>query len=448
MVDSFWKKGHSLVKHLLLVFILLYLIPPSFVVAQQSNLLEEKMLKIDRLIYEKNDYDSALQICKEVTAIDPIDKYYVQKVASIANLIEYYSDYDEKPLELYFEARKILDMWCKGENHTKESWVAQGNLYRELLNKYPACKLGGFVQYLLATHYKNQIGNSLSYLDKKIARQKAIEAYSEAVNKYPQAVFPICGYPQYFKLGLRIAPVAQINVAWLYMYESSDLKPDIEEALRTYQVLIDEYPDAIDQNGRKLSLSAYVSLLNIYSGLGGHVEFVDTAQAKRICNILINNFPNQQYEIEGWYFGEIHPEAYTRLAKLELDREKAIELYEKLITHFPESWRGKSGSGATGLYAVESLDEILKLLGNAQLAIRECHKILSSKLDKAICGYAQFRIATIYEIELKDYDQALFEYQKVIDDYGDVHLDGESWTLGEGVEDAISRLQDKMNKGQ
>lgn len=432
-------------RHFLHVFIILCLIISASLKAQKRKQLQEKMSKIDQLIYEENDYNAALQICKEVMTTERIDIYYKQKVESIVNLIENYSDYDQKPLKLYFKAREIQSILFKGQNLTKESWEEQGNLYRELLERYPICKLAGFVQYLLARYYKKQIGNKPRYLDKEIAREKVIKTYRDVINKYPIAVFPIHGYPEYFKLGLRIAPIAQINIAWLY--ESGDhVKPDIEKALKEYQIIIDKYPDAVDDEGMMLALSAYVSILDIYSGMRNKEEFADTSKVKEICRILINNFQNQKYETRGYSFGEIHPEAYMRLAKFEPDKEKAIKLYKDIIEEFPKSWKGKSGSGAIGMYSVKSLNEIINLLDDPLLAIKECHEILNSKLDKLIRGYAQYRIAEIYERDIKDYDRALIEYQNVLDNFSDVNIGGETWTLSDGAESAIRVIQNKLNK--
>ncbi|MCK4225765.1 tetratricopeptide repeat protein [candidate division WOR-3 bacterium] len=403
------------------------------------------MFKIERLIYVEHDYNTALQICKEVMAMEGIDRYYKQRTESISNLIENYSDFDRKPLELYFKAREIQNMWLRGENHTKESWIDQGNLYRELLEKYHKCKLAGLTQYLLAIHCKKQIGNNLGYLNRENARDKAIEAYRNVVNKYPLAVFPIHGFPEYFEMGLRIAPIAQINMAWLYELEYH-LKPDIKSALKEYQIIIDKYPEAVDNRGRRLILSSHVSIMNIYSGIRGREQFLDIPKVKEICNILLNNFQNQQYEIQGWSFGEIHPEAYMRLAELEKNKENAFKLYKKIITDYPNSWTGKSGSGATVLYSVKALDKIVHLLDDTLLAIKECLEIVNSGFDKSICGYAQYKIAKIYEKELIDYKQALVEYKKVIENFGDVNLSGEAWTLGEGAESAIRSIQNKLKK--
>jgi hypothetical protein len=60
------------------------------------------------------------------------------------------------------------------------------------------------------------------------------------------------------------------------------------------------------------------------------------------------------YEIEGWYFGEIHPEAYMALAKLEVDQEKAIQLYDKIIRDYAKSRTGKSGSDAVASHSVDA----------------------------------------------------------------------------------------------
>lgn len=429
-------------RDLLLKFTIMCLILLSLLEAQPKNQLQEKLLVIDSLIYKNNDYQTALLVCQEVMAMKNIGKYYKEKVTSIINLIENYSDCDQKPLALYFKARNIIEMWCKGKRHTKESEAEQGSLYQELLNKYSECKLAGFVQYLLANHYEKQIGNTNRYLDNETARQKAIEEYNKVINQYPLAIFPICGYPQYFKLGLKIAPLAQINIAWLYK-SSYYVKPDIGKALATYQIIINQYLDAVDKKGYRLILSAYVSMLNIYCDDEG---FVDTTKAKEICHLLINHFPNQKYEIEGWHFGEIHPEAYWRLAKLEPFKEKAIKLYKKIMTDFPRSWTGQSGSGAISLYSVNSLSEIIKLLGNPQLVITECRNIINSRLDKSIQGYAQFMIAKTYEQDLRNYERALIEYQIILDNYNDVCLDGEPWTLGDGAKDAMKAIQEKLNK--
>lgn len=447
---------HMNKKYITLFILLCFNLPLSLEVQYRNRINEneqsiqyyrEKISTIDQILFEENDYVKGLQECKEllrmVERFDEI-KRFAPQVECYIDLIENYADFDQKPLSLFFKARKIENMWNRAEGHTKESVKEQGDLYRELLEQYPQCNLAGFIQYLLGMHYKAQIGSSLTYLDREVAVQKAIEAYRNVIEKYPSAVFPIWGsHRESFKVGSRIAPTAQMNIAWLYESGfSSETGSDIPRALEAYQAVIDHYPGAVDPEDHRLDLGAYLSMINIYSGKTGYIEFIDTAKVKEICQILLNDYPNQEYEIWGWYFGAIHPEALMQLAKMETEEKKVIEIYRKIIERYPNSWTGKSGSGAVSLYSVEALENIIHLLDNPLQGIEECRDIINSDADERICGAAQYKIAQIFEEDIKDSTQALIEYQKVIDEYDDVVLGGEAVTLGEGARSAIQRLKD------
>lgn len=413
----------------------------SFLEGREENNLGEKMLEIDYQIYEVKNYKISLQMCEEVLELGKIDTYYEGKAKNYINLIENYSDYDQKPLELFFKARRIRRKMLTEKDRRQEYWEELGNLYKELLNKYPHCKLAGFIQYLIAERNK-----SYSFRDEE-ERQTAIQGYREVVNRYPDAEFPIEDYPQYFR-GLKIAPIAHIKIASLYEEFSHNIEPDLEQAIREYKDIIDKYPNELNRDGSKLILSAYVSMINIYSGLNIKEARVDSIKAKEHSKILINDFPNQSFLVSGpirKYFGEIHPEAYMRLARFEVDKEKAIELYKKVLIDYPKSWTGAPYTCGISLYAFAALREIIELLDDSQLSIKECQGIINSNADKGVRALAQFLLGGIYE-DMKNYDQARIEFQKVIDNYSDVDPTGGTCTLSDDAKNAIMYLQKKMLK--
>lgn len=300
--------------------------------------------KLDSFTYEKVNLDSALKICKEFLDIESLPDHFRKKAEKLSSFIEDYSDHGRQPLVLYFQAQKyILEKSKKGDS--RERLLRLGNSLLDLLRQYPSCKLAGFVQYQLASHYKDQIGNGLSYLSTEEAHKRAIREFERILTSYPEATFEFWDYPYDFRIGVKIAPIAQIKIAWLY--QSARI---LDKAVQSYQTLTKNYPEAADKDGRPLALSAYVSMLNIYSGEMSE-QFVDTLKAKEICHTLINSFKNQKYEIEEWYYGEIHPEAYMRLAELESDPNEAIRIYTKIIEEFPGSRAGKSNSDAEDFYS-------------------------------------------------------------------------------------------------
>lgn len=419
----------------ILVLALLYLVLPSLGLGQHRL--------IRRLVHDEKDYDRALRECKRLMAIERDDDYSGVVEESYANLIENYSDCNRKPLELYFSALETEDALYRSMTYRVETWQRQGALYRQLLDRYPQCRLAGFAAFCLARHYEDQIGDVDRYLDNLEARDKAVESYRAVIQRYPTDVFPSSLHLDGAKIGLRMAPVAQMNVAWLYE-PASYVKPDVGEALQAYSDLIVKFPRAVDNAGRSMAVNAYVSMLHIYSGLWNCDEFADSSRARDICRILIDEFPSQQYFVHREYYGESHPEAYMHLARLENDRQEAIRLYRKVIADFQTSRTGKWGSGAAGMYAPGALWRILQLHDDPQVAIRECLRVRDSDVDRRIRGTAQYYIALTYEERIVDLERAILEYQKTIDEYGDVITGGENYSLADDAELRIQAIQGRL----
>ena len=418
--------------------------------ARSGNEVERKYSIIDSLIYKEKDYDEALRLSKDFLKIydDDFNRAYAYIVKSIINLIENYSDYDRKPLELFFKYHKNSFNRLRGRGTSAELFKEEGDRLREILEKYPDCKLAGFAQYMLAIHYESQINSTLRYLENgEVAAEKAIESYSEVIRKYPTAEIPIHEYSRRFKIGLKIAPIALLKIGDIYKpyYNTLPGVKDSAKAIEAYQAVIDNYPEDVDHKDRKVAMNAYVSILDMYRK---NNIILDTVKAKEICNILINKFPNQGYEFGGGTFGETHPTAYIVLADCETDKEKALKIYEKIMTEYPNNWTGRSGSGAVLRYGDIALGRIKYLFKDPESTINYYRKILNSALDINIRGSAQYSIASIYEEDIKDYNQALVEYQKVLENFADVNPGGEYYPLGEGAKSRISVIQEKLNEEQ
>ena len=416
--------------------------------ARSRNEVDIEYSIIDSLIYKEKNYDEALRLSKEFLTMQDVDRYYVYKAKNIINLIENYSDYDRKPLELFFKYRENYFKRLKCLGNSAELCKENGNIFREILEKYPDCKLAGFVQYLLAIHYKSQINSTDRYLENgEVAAKKAIESYREVFRKYPTAEMPIHESGRRFKIGLKIAPLALLKMGDLYKpyYNTLPGVKDSAKAIEAYQAVIDNYPEDVDHKDRKVVMNAYVSILNMY--IKNNI-ILDTVKVKEICNILINTFPNQGFEFGGGTFGETHPTAYLVLAYCETDKEKALKIYEKIMNEYPNNWTGRSSSGAVVRYGVDALGSVKYLFEDPELTIDYYRKIVDSDLDINIRGSAQYYIASIYEEDIKDYNQALIEYQKVLENFADVNPGGEYYPLGQGAKESISGIQEKLNKKQ
>ena len=416
---------------------------------QDEEQIRKKERRIHFLIYEEKNFDAALILCREIIAVeDPEDipsdiKYDVERYI---HLIENYSDYDQKPLSLFFETERIKRMWRRGHGHTKKFKLEEGNLYRDILKTYPLCKLAGYVQYLLAKHYKGNIGNNLSYLDNEKARQEAIGAYQEIIEKYPDSLFPLDEY--YERKDSKITLYAQLNIGWLYE-SSSHVEPKIDEAINAYYKTIDMFSNELENaETRKLILGVYVSLLRIYSGETVRGKYIDMSKVKEICSVLLNDFPNQQYEEKGFLFGETHPVAYMTLAKLENDKNKAIGYCQRIVENYPESTGGQLNTCAIGRYSFEALEQIIYLLNDTQLAIRKYEEIINSVSDKPLRVYSQYKIAEMYETKLNDLHRAKIEYKKVLEYFDDNNFyEEEGPTFGGNAKRAIERIEEKL-KGE
>jgi len=430
------------------VFFILILFSFLNTEARSKNKVDIEYSIIDSLIYKEKDYDEALRLSKDFLKIydNDFNRAYVYIVKSLINLIENYSDYDRKPLELFFKYHKNSFNRLRARGTSAELFKEEGDKLREILEKYPDCKLAGFAQYMLAIHYESQINSTLRYLENgEVAAEKAIESYREVFRKYPTAEMPIHENGRRIRIGLKIAPMALLKMGDLYKpyYNTLPGVKDSAKAIEAYQAVIDNYPEDVDHKDRKVAMNAYVSILNMYIK---NNMILDTVKVKEICNILINKFPNQGFEFGGGTFGETHPTTYLALAYCETDKEKALKIYEKIMTKYPNNWTGRSGSGAVLKYGDIALGSIKHLFKDPESTINYYRKILNSDLDKNIRGSAQYSIASIYEEDIKDYNQASIEYQKVIENFADVNLSGEYYPLGRGAKESIERIQKKLNE--
>ncbi len=403
--------------------------------------------EISRLICEEANCDSALKVCYSIIENKAVIDYWRRQAEGIANLVQNYSDYEAKPLQLYFEARKIHKIWKEDLEKVNEDVhrlvKMEGDFYRKLLTRYPECKLAPFVRCLLAQHCTRQINiaGRLRYMNARAAAKEAEGMWRAAASSSEAAVFPIGDWD--YEMGSRIAPIAQLHLAWCYdpyFYKEYHLTPDAERALEEYQGLVNRHPNAVDKNGRKLILNAYVSMLIVCKNMG------DTIRVREICDTLVNGFPNQEYEIYGGVFGEIHPQAYLMLAECDRSEDKSMELYEKIIREFPEAWAGKSCSGAIALYSVGALSRLIDMFDDPLLRIGKCQEVVDANPHKPIGGYAQWTIAQIYERDMNDLERALVEYRKVIANFGDVSLNGEPFTIGENARHRMKNIEAKLGK--
>jgi tetratricopeptide (TPR) repeat protein len=412
-------------KRLLLTgFVLSNFIISSNIRGEEHLSIEEKIKDVDRLVYEKGDFDTALKICKEILQ-DSLGKHVENEIENTVNLIENYSDYDQKPLQLFFKASKHLNPWGIPK---KEASI----IFQEILNEFPDCKLAPFLEFLLARNKGD------------------IEGYKRIVDKFPNAVFPISSKrSSSYKRGLHIAPNAQVKIALHYAHSK---EPNYNQALKEFQILIDKYPDAIDFEGDRIIIEAYFGMLNIYK------VFKDEKRVKGICNIFLNEFPNEGFTAEYIdHFGETHPEAYLTLATIESNKKKKIKLYEKVVLNYSESTYGRPGTCGVGAYWDNALNAMIHVIKEPKLIIKKFRKLQNSKLDNLHKGLVQLKIARIYEKDLEDYNRALVEYKIIAKSYNNVFIEYwydntikwygfEPLNLSDLAKEEIKRIKSSLNR--
>jgi len=300
-----------------IIFSIILLATPVSQARHFRTEIEIQFEDIDELIYQKRDFDAALEKLRLLDCQQPDNK---QKASNLINLISNYSDYDRKPLMLLLDATRQIKILRS----------IQTMLLSELVKDYPDCKLAGYAHYLLA-----KIGVP--------SRIHLVKHYSMVIEKYPAAMFPVSGYR--FKLGQKIAPKAQMAIASYYLYLYGSYPKNIKKGIEALRKILKNYPSAKDYNGRNLALSAYVLLIGIYGGRFQSHEFENVSKAKRLCRLLLTKYKNQKFG-DSSFGGEIHTVALMRLAELEENRLLAMRHYKRVIVEFPETFEWtKSGRG-------------------------------------------------------------------------------------------------------
>lgn len=401
--------------------------------------------QIEKILYEEENIDSAQNLCEAFIENDKIREYEKRKVKVLLNLINNYSDNNRKPLKLYFQAKKIHRLWkvkCEKERQDVHELVKkEGDLYRNILSKFPDCALASFIWFVLAEHCREQLHRDerFIYMHSTDAAFEARDAWEMAAKCSEKDVFPERG--RTYSIGLPIAPLAQLHLAWCYdphFYSADYFDPREEKAIEEYQILIDKYPDTTDKNGLKLILNGYVSILKIYKNLG------DSAKVKKVSNILLNKFPNEKYEIYSSFYGEIHPEAYICLAEFESSKEESIKLFEKVLKKFPKVHTGQSHTCNIASYSVIALDKIITRMNNPKNQIEKLKEIVDSNFDDPIRAKAQFKIGNIYERKVKNYKQAKIEYQKILTNFSNIRHNGPGPSLSDEVKYRIKIIESKI----
>ncbi len=341
-------------------------------------------------------------------------------------LMKNYSDFEGEPLAMFLKSEYV--------QHNDLFEIKQ-KIYETIISKYPECKLAPYLKFKLANSYRNMIKNNIKSTEAEHQRNTAVNLYNDIVQKHPDAVFP--------NSKTKICPIAQMRIADLFNLEGRPISNPLK-AITEYNKVINTYPDIIDEKGFKLKINAYMEVLDIYTNRWGDVytkEYKNIEKAKQIIEILLN-IPNEKYLVQEWWFGSTHPECYIRLAEIENESgniENSIIFYKKVLKEFPNVWTGKYGSDDTTSYLLVALSEILQTKDNNQDKINVCKEIISGDFDKIVKGIAQFVIAEVYE-KLGQKDNAIDEYQKVIEKYYEISMYGDE-SLGEAAKNRIAALR-------
>lgn len=407
------------------IIIISFLVVISFsdICSSQINYQEliVKMNYVDSLILSKRDYVAALTLSQEIYNTKDLEIDCKHRLSNIINLIKYYSDYDNKPLELYFKAEQltVYKNKCGADSLRKKANLQIESIYKQILDEYPDCNLAGFVAYLLANQFEHQyatrnisapIEDYLANIDKQ---EKALAYYGRITTNYKNSKAPIHSifglYSDNFKINITLAPLAHMKMANLYLSEG---KYDLAE--KEYMRVITNYPMACDAEGNKLILSSHIYLMQLYSDAKSR----NTRKLREVCHDLINNYKNQRFEIMG-RSGEIHPEAYLYLANTEENINNTLERYLYIINNYKKSHFGKPHSCDIGAYALCAIRDAVDTLRKED--INSIKNVLNKSQSKTKSIIAQLAIAKYYHYH-GQHELSLKKYGNLKSKYGSLYL--------------------------
>ncbi len=334
------------------------------------------------------------------------------------HLVQNYSDYGGEPLRLFFKADSINPHGGKGVWH--EKWGKKRDIYQEILSKYPNARISGYIQFLLADAYQPyKVGRFYGAAQDSVIQLMKTH-FKKVIMTYPDAEFPVrfnsLSFPYNLGPWVKIAPFAYLELALISYptYVSTDTSLIKQKEVEGYfYELINKFPNERDGDNNVFAVSAYVNLLLCF---GQDKRFATNQKAKQLCETLLTQYKNQPFYAINSKVGSSHPEALMILAEIEHNPEEKLELYKRIALDFSGYRTGELGRCVAGSYYEDAFSAIARCEVDKQKIFAAYKEIIYKHNTTETAGFwFQYQITSVYAYDFKEYDTAIIEAQKLID---------------------------------
>lgn len=293
--------------------------------------------------------------------------------------------------------------------------------YRKVVENYPRSKEADYAQYKIGRLYQRQLEDYA----------QAIKEYQKVIKNYPDSMW---------------APWAQMKIGDTY-YRNLNQK---EQAIKTYQEVIKRYPTA------SKALEAQIAIGDIYSNLGEKEKALQIYHKaeKMYQNTFVLRLKGTEMKAH-LIAGDLYAhklgdydramKVYQRLLKKDPQNiyasaahmglgecyeyqgnyRQALREYKKVIDDYPKGTRTHAAKLKVEIFSnnprplLEIYTQEYKYWrsGQYEKALEKCREILKKHPKSHLAGNAQYFIAFMYDYNLNNPEQALKEYQKLLEKY-------------------------------
>jgi tetratricopeptide (TPR) repeat protein len=382
----------------------------------------ESSFKKTELLLKKGKQKDAENIFLETIKNMPPDYSFLDVYKSLGLTADNY------PYYLYLlghyysdkrELKKAVDVYSKIINEYPKSYFPQQEIH--------------FTTILLSIQAQIELAEVLE----DINPLESIKEYKKAIEKYSHKKAVLSGPDRYSPTDIESHALLKIG----FLYEDIE---DYEKAIHSYKKVVKCFPHYYEHEYDYPAATAQMRIVRIYRHLRYYKKAIEEATKALEMDyheyIEESGYPTLRVSRAEalWNISEIYKEVG--------EYEKSLEYFNKVIDDYPAALVGNYGAEPDRTYgqrAVDQIRDIYKKLYGVERAISELRKIAKSK-DGNTAAYAQYTIASIYELELKDIARAIQEYRKVLKNHpgsgGYTHEDAEPLAL---AEEKIAKLTKK-----
>lgn len=287
-------------------------------------------------------------------------------------IIEYINAIETNPYSKRVPILQDLLMMCYYENDDLENYIKSLD---RLVNKYPNSITAISSLYKLASVYQNILKNS----------DKALEIYKKITTDYPNE---------------EVTKFAEFNLMNMYISNG-----DMDKAKEEFENIKKKYP-----KDEAINASALFSVAKGYEKIG------NWDVAIQIYNQLENDYPSTLEALRVPLEILLHYHKIKDKENIEKFSKQSIERYENIIKKNPGT--------KLSLIARNFLADVYILISNWEQAIKLLSELTQKYPFEPEAPIALFKLATIYEKELKDYQKAYEIYLKFMRMYPNYGFSG------------------------